>query len=334
MQRDSIAKINFPLPFYIPIKDKEKIIRHYNDFATFKFHCQRIKNDSFKAKAEVEEYCTLIVMEFMFDKDIEDVSYEDFMRRAVLNSIIYLNNFLDALRLINDWEFIKNFSITDLPPVIEIEINGKLNLYITAPTTVGLDKIPLDTNQVMAAQDRLTAWDSNQYFEVIDKFLSKGIHHLHREEFIFAIVELQTSFESYIRLCQNLILTKQGADESKIKSSKNIAFRNTIEDHIGRTLGEDFNFINNSIINEWYSNLYMMRNKIVHSGLSYISGEEAYEAYDSLDKVVRYINGLMVSNGFMEPGGQIEIAKLNKNIKENVDYDKVFEKLKKKGFFD
>jgi len=330
---DEIVRMNFPLPFYIPIEEGNQIIRDYEDFATFKFTCKKVKNDSFKAIAETEEFCTQIKMEFSFNKEGE-IEKEDLMRRAIFSSLIFLNNFLDSFRLVNNFNFIRNFTITDLPPIIEIEIATEKINYVTSPTTIAQDKIPLNLEQLKKTQSRLSAWDSHKYFEVIDKFLSKGIHHLYTEEFLFAIVELQTSFESYIRLCHYLILNKQGADEVKIEAAKEFPLKNTIIDHIGRALGENFDFNDNTTINNWYEKLYKLRNNIVHSGLSYISGEQAYDAYDSLEAVVKYINNLMIVKGFMEIDGKVEISQLNKNISENVDFDKVKEKLKQKGLIE
>ncbi len=330
---DEIVKINFPLPFYIPIEEGNQIIHDYKDFATFKFTCKKIKNDSYKSIAETEEFCTQIIMETYFHEKGK-IEKEDLMRKATINSIIFLNNFLDSFRLVNNFNFIRNFTITDLPPIIEIEIAGEKINYVTSPTTIVQDKIPLNIEQLKITQSRLSAWDSHKYFEVIDKFLSKGIYHLYSEEFLYAIVELQTSFESYIRLCHYLILNKQGVDEEKIEAAKEYPLKNTIIDHIGRALDEDFDFNNNAAINKWYENLYRLRNNIVHSGLSYISGEQAYDAYDALKIVVEYINNLMISKGFMETDGKVEISKLNKNVSENVDYKKVKERLKRKGFIE
>lgn len=329
---NKIVKIEFPLPFHIPIEDGLKVLSDYENFATFKFEFKEYKNDSFKSKAEIEEFCTSIHMEFLSYTIAEDAPIEQIMREAVLNSMIYLNNFLDSFRLITDLNFIRNFSITDLPPIIDIEIGEQKLLYITTPTTIVNKPTPLNAEKLTHVQNRIIAWDNNLYFEVIDKFLSKAIHHLYTEEFIFAIIELQTSFESYIRMCHYLILIKKGESDETIEKAKNYSFRNTIVDHIGKSLDVDLDFENNPVIKNWYINLYSLRNKIVHSGLSYISGDEAYAAFDALDENINYLNELMVNKGFMEPGGKVIIEELNRNTPEHLDSKKVEERLRERGF--
>lgn len=330
----NIVKIEFPLPFHIPIEDGLKIISDYKDFATFKFECKVYKNESFKSRPEIEEFCTSIHIEFLSYISPKDASIELLMREAVFNSIIYLNNFLDSFRLITGLNFIRNFSITDLPPIINIDIGEQKMLYITTPTTIVNIPKPLKAEKLRYVQGRINAWDRNKYFEVIDKFLSKAIHHLYTEEFLFAIIELQTSFESYIRMCHNLILIKQSASDDKIERAKNYPFKNTIIDHIGKALNTDLDFQNNPIINKWYEKLYSLRNKIVHSGQSYISGDMAYEAFDALDEAINYLNDLMISKDYMELGGKVIIEELNRNTPEHVDSKEVEKRLRERGFLE
>lgn len=144
----------------------------------------------------------------------------------------HLNNFLDSFRLMTDLNYIRNFSITDLPPILNVKIDNNEYLYITTPTTIAKKVDPLDVQKLTLVQNRIFAWESNMYFHVIDKFLSKAIHHLYTEEFIFAIIELQTSFESYIRMCHNLILVKDRKELDEIERAKTYSLKNTIVDHI------------------------------------------------------------------------------------------------------
>jgi hypothetical protein len=143
---------------------------------------------------------------------------------------------------------------------------------------------------------------------------------------------MQTSLESFIRLCHNLILIKNNESEERIEAAKTFPLKNTIVDHIGKALGEDLNFETNPVIKKWNEKLYSLRNKIVHSGLSYISGDASYEAFDALEEIVIYLNGLMVKNGYMEEGGKVEIPPLNKNTPDHVNSDDVIKSLKERGF--
>lgn len=332
MSHKNIVKIEFPLSFYIPIEEGLQGLSSYQGFAAFKFKFITYKNESIKSIAELEELCTTILIEYIPLYDTSKLSSEDILRHAVLNCITHLNNFLDSFRLLTNLNYIKNFNITDLPPIIYIELNGDNIAYMTTPTTLLNNPSPLNSKKIQAIQNRIEAWNRNPYFEVIDKFLSKAIHHLYTEEPIFAIVEMQTSFEVYIRLCHNLILTKDNASIEKINAAKKYALKNTIIDHIGRKLDVDLNFNTNPIVNQWYTKLYSIRNNIVHSGLSYISGNQSYEAFDALEQIIGYINKLMVTKEYMEKGGEVIIKPFDKNTSDYVSREEVIENLKNKGF--
>jgi len=330
--KNDIVKIEFPLPFHIPIEEENTAIINYENIAAIKFQFHHVKNESLKAVPEIEEVCTLIKLELTPNNEPVGAAEENLLRFAVEFSIIALNDFIDAFRLESNSNYIKNFNITDLPPSIEIVINGTETRYFTTPTTMIQKGGEFDTGAFIRTHKKIEVWYENRQFEVIDKFLSRGIHHLYTEEFTFAIVELQTSFESYIRLCHRIILTKKDKREEDINKAQGIAFRNTIEDHLGPALGANLKFEENSIVKEWSEKLYKLRNSIVHSGESYISGDTAYEAFDSLENVVNHITQLMIDNGFMDEAGRVEIKALNKNTPSHVDKQEMMEELKKRGF--
>lgn len=331
--KHTTVKIYFPLPFYVPIEDDETYVLNLNQEVTYKFKFKTIRNNDSDTESGHKDHSTTIINEVIYEL-LDENTLNDLMSPIVVQAIIILNNYLDALRLDADWNFIQNFSISDLPLVIDIEVNGNKGTYITQPTTI----VQLATLNNDHARDaarnalrRIGQWYENPQLDVIDKFLSKGIHHLYTEEFAFAIVELQTSFETYIRLCQRIILIKQGKTESGIERAMSIALKNTIQDHLGPALEVNLKFDENPFIKEWYEKLYSLRNKIVHSGQAYISGDSAYEAFDAFQKITNYITGLMVDKSFMNENGKILISDLNKNTPSDVDRQKVSEALRKQG---
>jgi hypothetical protein len=329
------VKIEFPLPFFIPIEEGYEVVRDYEHLAAFKFEFKPYTNKSLKSNPEVEESCTKIVIEFIpNDPEVAELESQKIIRPAILHSMILLNNFLDCFRLMNRLNFIRNFNITDLPPIIDVKVDGELFKYITNPTTIVQRSKSLNIERVNLVQSRLQYWDSHNYFQVIDKFRSKAVHHLYTEDFLFAIIELQTSFEAYIRLCHNLILLKEGASSHRIEALKSIPLKNTIINHLGKSLKENLDFEVNPVFREWNLKLYSLRNNIVHSGFSYVSGDEAYDAYDAFQAAVNYLTDLMVREKFIEEGGWIRVEDLVKNTSKHVDFDKVVERLKERGLYD
>lgn len=331
--KQTTVKIHFPLPFYIPIDSDETYGFSFGKDITCRFQFKTMDEKDLKI-GSVCTNTTTIICEVTYESLDKKISPQDLVLSSVKNSITTINNYLDALRLDADLNFIQNFSIADLPLVIDFEIDDVEGEYITQPTKI-LQLSKLTTNQVKNAANyalgRLGQWYENPQLDVIDRFLSKGIHHLYTEEFTFAIVELQTSFETYIRLCQRIILTKRGKTETEIETAMSIPFKNTIQDHLGPALNENLKFDENPIIKEWNEKLYTLRNKIVHKGDTYITGDSAYEAFDAFQKATNYITGLMVDNSFMNENGKIAISDFNKNTPSDVDRQKVTEALRKQG---
>lgn len=325
-------KISFPLPYYIPIKAGEQYVTSYPDFFSFKLSFEVFKNEVAKSKSEIEEYCTFIHLEVLPMFNVDELDEKELTRRVVKNSIVYINNFIDSLRLTLNLNHIKNFSIFDLPPITIVRINSKEIGYVTTPTVMINSIEPAGIELVGETLSKMGTWRVHPYIEVCDKFLSKAMHHLFTEEFVFAIVELQTSFEAYCRLCLHLILEANSADDTAIQRAKNMPLRNLIEHHLGKALNENLSFDTNTVMLKWRNSLYKLRNEIVHDGKSYISGEEAYEAYDSLETFTQYLTGLMIDAGYMDSQGLFQVKALNKNTPETVDGDLVIKKLKERGF--
>jgi hypothetical protein len=320
-------KINYPLPFYIPLESGPSGVHNFSDFMSIKFRCEHVP---FASDSE-KKMRTTIYVELIPETNTSEWTIENILSFSVQNSIIYLNNFIDAFRLVKGCNYVKNFNVTDLPLFLYIEVDSEKYPYVTISTTI-LDSSP-EMNSIGMGKtvSKMALWFNHEYFEVVDKFLSRATHHLYTEEFVFAIIELQTSFESYIRLCHNLILRKQGASDDIIERAKTFAFKNTITDHIGPALEENLQFNSNPIIQNWESKLYKLRNGIVHSGNSYINGDSAYEAFDAYREVTNYITILMVKKGFMEENGQILVSSLNKNTPSDVDKETVLKRLKEQG---
>ncbi|MEH6840439.1 hypothetical protein V7Z47_17870, partial [Priestia megaterium] len=104
--------------------------------------------------------------------------------------------------------------------------------------------------------------------------------------------------------------------------------------HIGpKYLNVEMKFIdaNKGPINQWYEDLYLLRNAIVHKGLINVTGDQAYKAYDSYVKARNYISDKLVENNYLNPGGKVDLTLFKKNTRGSIDPEKVFAKLKELG---
>lgn len=320
--------MRFDLNFYLPIVEDITFVSGWQDFAKFKYRFVEVKKRQNLIGFE-EVVHTSIIMDYYpemeWQKDLSDA------RAAITNCLIFLNNFIDAYRLVSGFEYIKNFALTDLPPYLNMEIDGLQTLY-TLPHFVTESERPEISREVVAkALEQSTAWRLFRPLEIIDRFRSKAIHHMYNEEFVFAIIELQTSFETYIRLCHHIILDRQGKSEEYIESKMSIPLKNAIEQHLSKGLNENLKIHENPVMMKWNTTLYKMRNNIVHSGLSYITGSDAYAAYDAYQQAINYLSDLMVREKLINANKMININDLNKNILENIDPEKIIKEMKSRG---
>lgn len=325
-----VVKLSFELKYYIPIVDDITFVHSYADFATFKYRFVRIAHIS-NDPVIAEFSTTTIIIEFIPEIDVSSWDMEKHAKEAFIACLLFINQYLDAYRLANNIEFISNFTIPDLPPYI-IMIIGDDTIGYTLPHLTKVAGISTPSKDMTKlATEKIMVWDAYRRFGVIDKFRSKAIYHLYTEEFMFAIIELQTSFEAYIRMCQHLILQKQNLPEAEIEKYLLFPLKNTIEQHLAKALKENLDFKTNMHISKWNLCLYKLRNEIIHTGRMVFFGNEGYEAYDSYQEVINYLSDLMVREKLISADKNIDVTDLNKNIFENHDPILAKEELKKRG---
>lgn len=328
-----MVKIEFPLPFKLPVKHNTKIGSVYkNEIFQVTFKHKKEKYRFEKDKEDKLYDITLALVEYILDDTIKDkINLDELFRFAVIGSIRYLNQFIDGLRHELNIRILDNFTIKDLPELIEINYGKKLYHYLTDPMEIIEDNIEANEEDIKKVLNTLSTWEEYPNIEVVDKFYDKAKYHLAKEEFIFAIIELQTSFEAFIRNVYYLILKKNKATNDKIEKAYNIPFRNLIEQKLAKELNVNLSFKESKQIKNWYDNLYLVRNKIVHSGTPYISGDIAYNAYDSYVSTRNYISQLLINKGYLTKNGNIDLKLFIKNSRGNIDENLLLKKMIKKG---
>lgn len=326
-------KIEFPLPFKLPIEDGVEIVSSY-EIVDLKMTFKQEKN-IYKVELDDNEklYEHTIVMAY-YSPNInlrKKENFSEYLRSAVVNCIEYLNNFIDALRFVLNDREISNFTITDLPEVINILYQNESYGYATSPIKTIKNRDEAGEKEICDALNIISTWEKHPEFAIVDKFFDKAKFHLAKEEFIFSIIELQTSFETFIRNTHRLILIKKEVSEEEIAKASEIPFRNVIEQHLAKALKVQLDFKKNSYIKNWYDNLYTLRNQIVHCGRTKVSGNMSYKAYDAYVEARNYISDLLVNEGYLNDDGKIDLKLFIKNTRESVDDKIVCQRLIKKG---
>lgn len=327
--------IEFPLPFKIPVIDGAKVVSAYS-IADFRLVIKQQKNQYIfvgENEKNVYEYTIITVDYYSPNNDLKnEKDIKRIFHFAVVNSIEYINHFIDAVRVIHNLRTLRNFTIIDLPETINIEYDGVQFLYATNPVGVIVDEKEVKKEGVSKVLKLLSTWDKYPEIEVVDKFFDKAKYYLAKEQFIFSIIELQTSFEVFIRNSYRLILLKNGAADEVIEKAASFAFRNVIEQHLAKVLNTQLSFTEDGPIKDWHDNLYIIRNQIVHSGKAFINGNQAYKAYDVYVEARNYIADLLVKEGYLSESGMVDLNTFVKNTRDDIDYDIIHKRLIEKGF--
>lgn len=325
--------LDLQLPFKLPIKDGQKIISGYNGekfVAIFNTHSNPTLIIE-SGEPPAEEEVTIITLNYLpKDEIVEDLSHDDLLTHTVLRSIHYVNSFLDAIRSCFGLNYIYNITISDLPLILLISNEKESFLYVTQPQEMLISDVNLGSDEIAETLTTMSTFDRHPEIYLVEKFFDSAKAHLYREELIDAIVDLQTSFEIFIRNTHRLILLKEGQDE-KIENLSRIPFRNVIEQHLSKNLNVDLNFDTPGVINEWYKKLYTIRNEVVHNGRIYITGSDAYDAYDAYVNARNYISDKLYENGYLNQNKKVDLNLFRKNIQEQIDHNKVLKRLKEEG---
>ncbi|WNQ09619.1 HEPN domain-containing protein [Paenibacillus aurantius] len=325
------------LPFKLPIEDDIKFVSGYffGEFiTTFHTYGKEIKYSGDDTPVIEESTCMSIVFVPKDDFFKDEVTKEDSYRVLVLKCIEYINKFIDALRTCFGLDYLYNITIADLPQYLIIDLNGESCLYLTKPQEVLRKEILLSTEGMKRLGNTLHTWELYPEQFLVDKFFDSAKSHLYREQHLDAIIDLQTSFEIFIRNTHRLILTKQGVSTEEIEKVSSYAFRNVIEQHLAKQLGVDLRFNTLGPIKNWYEILYNLRNQIVHQGRTYVTGNEAYDAYDVYVAARNYISDALVAKGYLDHNGKVDLNLFQKNVNGSIDINEIVKSLKERGLID
>ncbi|AIQ24256.1 hypothetical protein NSQ90_16015 [Paenibacillus sp. FSL H7-0737] len=327
--------VDMHLPFKLPIKEGINHVSGYEDLDlmfTFKsYQRQTVINEKYLLD---EMECTLVKIDYMpHDSYIDGMKMDEVLRLMVLDSIEFLNRFFDALRINFGLSNIYNITINDLPIVLDIEIDdNSVYQYLTRPQDVVAPGELITIEKLSAVGSSLQMLDMYPTIFLFEKFFANAQTHLYKQEMIEAVIDLQTSFEIFIRNTHKLLLLHNRANQDELNKAATIAFRNVIEDHLGRYLGVSMKFNDPSgPISDWYKNLYMIRNEIIHSGRLHVTGEEGYKAFDVYVNARNYITDLLDTAGILNENKKVDISIFPKNTKGMIDPKPIIERLQERG---
>lgn len=330
-------KISFDmyLPFKFPIKDGIKTIHGYPDADFMLTHHSYKRSTIIDQQYLLDEIdCTYVTVDFMpHETMLIGLQKDEILRLTVITAIDFVNRYIDVLRINYDLSHIYNITISDLAVVLTLIIDDEeLFEYVTRPQDIIPPTQPPSLKSLSNIGGYLQMWDTYPEVVLFEKFFATARSHMYKEQMVEAVIDLQTSFEIFIRNTHKLILLHNGASQKDIEKATSLPFRNVIEDHIGRIIGGNLKFNEpNGPIPEWHEKLYKVRNEIVHSGRIHVSGDEGYAAYDAYVNARNYIADLLDKAGILNTSKKVDINIFPKNTKGFIDPKPLIQKLKEQG---
>ncbi|MEQ9466483.1 MAG: hypothetical protein RLN88_03675 [Ekhidna sp.] len=321
---ENIYVIEIPLSTWIPIESGSTLVSNY-DMTDYKvsfavtFHVpESEKNDQ-----------TVITTKFLLtDSKFHDLPFSVRTNLAVIWTIRHINRLFDVIRNSTDFHQISRFSILDLPAFIKVWYNNDLYDYLTNPKKEE-GKLEIKKEYFQGYLQTLDVWENHPEIEVIDKYHGYAKYHLDREEMTEAVIDLQTSFEVFLRHSYKVILTVEG---KKIPETiYEIPLRNLLTQHLSKYLKVDLSYDKNPTMESWRTNLYNLRNKIIHEGFWDVDGNQAYQAYDAYFNTRNYLADLMRKRGYLNEKMDIDLTMFRKNIPSEIDHDQILRELKRKN---
>lgn len=327
-----IIEIQLPLPFKLPIEEGFTTVSCYPfaDFATtFESYASSVCIDNYPP---MKNLYTIMKMKVALPKDkTEGIPIDTIMRDTAKTSLAYANRFLDAFRIAFSANHIQNFTIADLPPTLNMAVDGVPHLYIGQPLQLQQKEEVIAVEGIGRVMKTMMSWDQYPEIVLVERFFRSALSKLYHEHFLDAVIDLQTSFEIYIRNSLRLILRKNGAPECEVAKTASIPFRNAFESKLANLLRTNFHFNSPGPINDWFRHLYTLRNQIVHNGRAGVSGDEAYLAYDAYIGARGLIDGHLLTQGYIDSDAKVDLRLFRKNIPENIDQKLLLARLEALG---
>ena len=242
---------------------------------------------------------TATVVTILFSTNIPDKDQPTFARACFAY-------FLDVYRLYtffgNPENHAKLFSVAEEVQKVYLEddryITGgfkKILLSQPLPRPNIHSKFRIEKNEDRRIEDRLTTETDLAIFE---KLICEGKRLLENDEsFTLAIVVFETALETFVQkyikdLCSVYSKTKLRYRCKNVKISEVIEKANIrvlVSECIPEITGE---IVDNTIVQQWDSDLYKVRNGIVHRGVLRHSREQAEKAYKAMLNMICHIKGI------------------------------------------
>lgn len=281
---------SFTLPFQLPFIDGSRFEMIYNNHAIF-FYFDKFSDNSREVLNEedgvdIPKLRTRIEILVISNEDEKNFD-DEYLYSYFINILEKLNNYIYAYRLLfEDWKT-KKLSSENLHCSIMTSVYS-----LPKWNEVKSDPLMINTNY-----ENILLNSTEEYIDVIEsfgmylntrenpfitshKFFAESRYFLFNGHYQESIIYAQMCIESFLNSIYRMIRLSQGKQTSEIdKEFDDISFMKRIKKTIHIELGGNWELEKgNKEVHSWYSEVYLLRNRIVHGGYTVLQ-HEAYKAF-------------------------------------------------------
>ncbi len=325
MQKFSIS---FKLPFKLPIRDGESYVQKNEIYMTI---LKILKTTSRKVVLEHSitfMQKTLIELTLLKEQSVLDIKEHgenkqeiiSEMRKGVFSILFnFINQFLAIYRSFYQSTDVRPINLLDLPHVLIMTHNKEKFCYVLRQMPEMKKALPMEEISKPIV-NTIKLWEQYPEIELIEKLYESANHNAFIENNREAIIDIQTSFEIFIRMILHIIYRKEKKTTDPLSSFSMKEVFKCLKEYI-----DDGSI--DELIAQWRKNIYEMRNSILHEGKANLTIYEALTAIDTYCKVRGCIADLMVKKGYLDEGGKIILPISSKEFVKHDTEEEVRNKL-------
>lgn len=316
------------MPFYIPVRDGGQIVSDYH------FGQIHVKFEILESKSDVDTHdvipnrSVLNITCFPNESLSNKKGNQDLSREFVLSIINYINHLISAIRIQFHLSYLHHITVHDLPSILVLMIDGEGIMYFTDMFNVSE---PLSDDELGMALSTMSSMEQYPDYFLTHEFYESALSEALKENYNKFIIDIETSFEIYIRNTLRLILIKKCMSKEEIEKVSSIPFRNVIEQHLTNHLGESLLFNSHPIINAWYKHIYTPRNELVHKGIPIANVGMVHKAIEEYNKAQKYIEELLIKNNYLDETGMVDLKLFRGDVEKPKYSTGIIEKMRKEG---
>lgn len=216
----------------------------------------------------------------------------DLLEGCLERGIFGINRLLRAYRFISEDPYVRTIALEDLDPLLPWRVapaDGDFGALAMVPLHANVPVFPdrLDADRLQKLDTIINMQGQHHPFTLYREWLERAKHERQdRGDPTSAVIALQTAVESLLFNMLVMLRIDEGAPSADVVAmyEDEIPFKTLLTQRFRPLLGGNWSLERGPVANYWQQ-LYLVRNRIVHAGkqATYAEMDDAFDAYGQLN---------------------------------------------------